>query len=84
MCGQHDILQSSYDPFNDVREGLERWHEVSALQDRPLPESYARHGLTLICDLEVRVPLEPLASRLRRSASSLELRRTCEIVAVYR
>lgn len=62
---QDDVLQSHYDPFNDVRESLERWHEVSALQDRPLSESYARHGLTLICDLEVRMPLEPLTNRVR-------------------
>lgn len=64
LLAHDDVLQSDYDPFNDVREGFERWYEVCALQDRPLSESYARHGLTLICDLEVRVPLEPSASHV--------------------
>jgi hypothetical protein len=80
---QDDVLQSYYDPFNDVRESLERWHEVSALQDRPLSESYARHGLTLICDLEVRMPLEPLASHVLIDEEPI-LNRKFNISLVYR
>lgn len=76
-------LKPSYDPFNDVREGLERWHEVSALQDRPLSESYARHGLTLICELEVRMPLEPLASHVRTDDEPI-IYRKLNISLVYR
>jgi hypothetical protein len=80
----HDeVLQSDYDPFNDVRESFERWHEVSALQDRPLSESYARHGLTLICDLEVRVPLEPLTGHVRINDEPIPYRKF-NISLVYR
>ncbi|HXB62404.1 MAG TPA: hypothetical protein VNU94_06100 [Acidobacteriaceae bacterium] len=62
---KRDSFQTVDDVLNDVREALEHGHEKRALQDRPLAESYARHGLTLICDLEVRMPLEPLASHVR-------------------
>jgi hypothetical protein len=79
----HNGLKSSYDPFNDVREGFERWHEVFALQDRPLSESYARHGMTLICDLEVRVPLEPSASHVRIVDEPITYRKL-NISLVYR
>jgi hypothetical protein len=54
----HNGLKSPYDPFNDVRKALEGWHESVAFQNRSFAESYARHSATVICDLELTMPLE--------------------------
>jgi hypothetical protein len=60
--GEHKRFQTVDDALNDVRQVLESWHENLAMQNRAFSESYARHGATVICDLEMTVPLERLGN----------------------
>jgi hypothetical protein len=52
------FLQPINDLDDDIRHALQRWQDVEALQTRPLAENYMRPGVTLMCDLALRVPFK--------------------------
>ena len=53
---QQDFLKAIDSATNDFRNLAEHWHNELTLQGQSLAERYAKHGVTIICDLDVSVP----------------------------
>lgn len=63
--GEAFRLQTIHDASYKFDQVMQHWHNAPALEGHPLSERYERHGLTIICNFEVLMPLKGSGSGVR-------------------